>query len=87
MGLSLSECHGQLSRYLVESFDYYKTVIVLENNEKVDITEDDVFAMYNISRGKLPIVEATNDNYTPEYAELLKSWRERWNIVVGSPIT
>ena len=48
MGLSLSECHGQLSRYLVESFDYYKTVIVLENNEKVDITEDDVVAMYNI---------------------------------------
>ena len=87
LGLSLSKCHGQLSRYLVESFDYCKTTIVFENNEKVDITEDDVFAMYNISRGKLPIVEVTNDNYTPEYAELLKSWRERWNIAVGSPIT
>ena len=77
LGLSLSECHGQLSRYLVESFDYCKTTIVLKNNEKVNITEDDIFAMYNIPRKKLPVVEVTNDNYTVEYAELLKSWRER----------
>ena len=50
LGQSLPECHGQLSRYLVKSFDYCKTVIVLKNNEKVDITEDNVFAMYNIPR-------------------------------------
>ena len=43
--------------------------------------------MYNIPREKLLIVEATNDNYKLEYAELLKSWRERWNIAVESPNT
>ena len=72
---------------MVENFDYCTATFVLEDNKKLLFTEDDVFATYNISRGKKAVVEAKTDNDLPEFAELFKSWRERKNIPFGSPIT
>ena len=35
----------------------------------------------------MPVVEAKGDNSIPEYEQLLKSQREKWNLAVGSPVT
>ena len=33
--LKLSECHGQLSRYLVQQYDYCSTTLLLQNKKKI----------------------------------------------------
>ena len=83
----MSECHRQLSKYLAQQYDYCSTTLLLHNKKKLVLNEKDVLATLNIPCGNTPVVEAKGDKDTPEYEQLLKTWRESWNLKVGSPIT
>ena len=72
--LSLSECHGQLSRFLVESFDHCRAALVLDDNQKHFFTEDDIFAIYNSPWGNKAVKEAKTDNESQSLQNCLRLW-------------
>ena len=72
----------RLARWLLESYDPWKTSLKLPN-EKVLIYEEDVHATLGLPMGPLEVREGkTSDNDT-EYAIFLEHWRHRWNIERG----
>ncbi|XP_019184037.1 PREDICTED: uncharacterized protein LOC109178942 [Ipomoea nil] len=86
--LQLCTNESKLVQYLLDNFNVCRCDFVLED-DSLHIEEEDVEYTLGIPRGPLKVNEGTKmeDTSTREYKLLLTSWRRRWGITAGSPIT
>ncbi|XP_019158292.1 PREDICTED: uncharacterized protein LOC109155019 [Ipomoea nil] len=88
LNLQLCTSDSQLVQYLLDNFELYQTHFKLEN-DKLTVEEEDIKYTLGIPRGEKVVVEGPkyDEQGRPKYRALLQSWRTRWNIKIGSPIT
>lgn len=84
--LTAFEWDSRLTRYLVEKFNVYRFSLLLDADEMM-LSPEDVYRTMNIPKGNDPVIEAASDNELTEYVNILTQWRQRWEILKGSPIT
>ncbi|XP_019197375.1 PREDICTED: uncharacterized protein LOC109191246 [Ipomoea nil] len=86
--LQLNTCESQLVQYLVHAFDVFKCDLIFEG-ETLHLAERDIECTLGIPRGVNEVEEAPKyeENGNAEYVALLRTWRQRWGIQKGSPIT
>lgn len=76
--LPLKLCH-----WLVENFDPLCCTLCVDNHKKLKVNEDDVHAIFGLSKGLKVVVEAKNNNDGDDFKKILSSWISHWGIKKG----